>query len=174
MSVTGLATGLSGVGKYILSRKGQQRETKNRFTLEMLRNEMWKRRLREQAVQQERQRQMLIEREKERTKQTLIEQQRMYAEHQDEMALRKKEYDLKEKELGLKEHGEGYYKKTRPVTGKYITAKEREISRILKKKDTGAPLTEQEQNWLKNYFMGKETFDWQSLFQEESDPLGIR
>jgi len=103
MPLMPLVQGLTQVGRYALSQKQQERETKNRFTLEMLRNEMWKRRLREQAVQQERQRQMLIEREKERTKQALMEQQRMYAEHQDEMAYKDKLLKIKDRELGIDE-----------------------------------------------------------------------
>jgi len=75
MSVTGLSKGLSQVGRYILNQKQQQREAQNRFALENLKNEMWKRRLREETLRQQQQRDFLLNKyQKEQEEMTKREQ----------------------------------------------------------------------------------------------------
>lgn len=115
MNVAGLATGFSNIGRYILSRKEEERKLNNQLALENLKNTMWNRRLQEETRRQEIYRQSLeniaARKQEEETARAQIkadydaEQERLKREAEEEL----NKWKIRDYEARIK--GKGYYSK---------------------------------------------------------------
>ncbi|PIZ13017.1 MAG: hypothetical protein COY53_07045 [Elusimicrobia bacterium CG_4_10_14_0_8_um_filter_37_32] len=162
--MTVFAKGLTALGQTHLKRKEQDLQLENSLFIEKMKQDAWQRKLQEQFQEHQALQNRMVAIEKERTKREetknlidyrneLLKQNREANKILLDVKSKQRELDIEEQKLQLQKEGKGYFAKNK--SEQYISPKDREIDRILKKRDTLGvdALSEEEKTYLQNYFV---------------------